>query len=80
MTDQTFGIRDFADSCGSCFSAAADAAFPIPGVRAVGIDRTVGTLTVPTTRRLDAAELAAAIDEAGCDLADPEPTRHEMAS
>ena len=30
MTDQTFGIRDFADSCGSCFSAAADAAFPIP--------------------------------------------------
>ena len=80
MTNQTFAIRDFADSCGFCLRAAADAAFWIPGVRAVGIDRTVGTLTVPTPRRVAAAEFAAAIDEAGFDLAYAEPMQHEMAS
>jgi hypothetical protein len=63
MIDHTFAVPGLAGSGAQYVRAVADAAFTIPGVHAVGIDRTGATLTVTSSRPIDDAELSAAIDE-----------------
>jgi Protein of unknown function (DUF3703) len=69
MTDHTITVPDLADGSVPRLRLAADAAFGIPGVRAVGIDRSVGTLTVTSSRPITATELTAAITGAPTALA-----------
>jgi hypothetical protein len=80
MTNHTFAVHGLAGRGLQINRAAADAAFSVPGVVAVGIDRAAGTLTLTSTRPVDVADRAAAIDEAGFGLADRQPVRQRRAS
>ena len=73
MTDHTFAVEGMPGGCLRSARALADAAFNIPGVRAVGIDRAGGRVTVTTTRPVGVAEFAAAIDTAGFALSHRQP-------
>jgi Protein of unknown function (DUF3703) len=64
MTDHTFAVPGLASAGGHYVRAVADAAFTIPGVHAVGIDRRGATLTLTSTRPIDVTEFSAAIDGA----------------
>src|SRR5262245_55067810 len=63
MIDQTFAVPGLTSGGAQYVRAVADAAFAIPGVSAVGIDRAGATLTVSSSRPIDVAEFSAAIDE-----------------
>jgi hypothetical protein len=67
MIDHTFAVPGLVAGGGPFVRAVVDAAFAIPGVHAVGIDWTGATLTVTSSRPIDAAELSAAIDRATSD-------------
>ena len=71
MIDHTFAVPGLTSGGAQYVRAVADAAFAIPGVHAVGIDRAGGTLTVTSSRPIAAAELAAAIDDVGFDGRSP---------
>jgi hypothetical protein len=67
MIDHTLAVPGLTSGGAQYVRAVADAAFAIPGVHAVGIDRAGATLTVTSSRRIEAGELSAAIDDAGSD-------------
>ena len=66
MIDHTFAVPGLSSGGAQYMRGVADAVFAIPGVHAVGIDRTTATLTVTSSRPIGAAELGAAIDETPC--------------
>jgi hypothetical protein len=80
MTDHTFAVNGLAYGRVQSLRAAADAAFNIPAVRAVGIDRTAGTITITSVRPVPVAEFAAAIKVAGFDLTNDRSIKNASAS
>ncbi len=56
-------------TCSHCEEAVASEVERIPGVTKARSDAATGTVTVEATRDLDRAEVAAAVDEAGYELA-----------
>ena len=56
-------------SCGHCVHAVTAALSKLPGVRSVDVDLTSGAVTVAADRELAQAEVEAAVDEAGYELA-----------
>jgi hypothetical protein len=67
MIDHTYAVPGLTTGGVQYVRAVTDAAFAIPGVHAVGIDRAGATLTVTSSRPIEVAELSAAIDESGFD-------------
>jgi Protein of unknown function (DUF3703) len=63
MIDHNFAVPGLASGGAQYVRGVADAVFAIPGVHAVGIDRAGATLTITSSRAIDAAELSAAIHE-----------------
>ena len=63
MIDHTFAVPDLTSGGAQYVRAVTDAAFAIPGVQAVGIDRAAATLTVTSSRAIEVAEFSAAIGE-----------------
>ncbi|MDR2348840.1 MAG: cation transporter [Bifidobacteriaceae bacterium] len=71
MADSTFRVKGM--TCAHCVAAVKDEVGGLPGVMAVTVDlapEAVSTVTVSSSAPLDAAAVAAAIDEAGYELAD----------
>jgi copper ion binding protein len=56
-------------TCGHCVSAVQQEVGAIAGVADVSVDLASGEVTVTSDRPLDADEVAAAVDEAGYELA-----------
>jgi copper chaperone len=56
-------------TCGHCVGAVQQEIGAIAGVCAVDVELATGNVTVQSTRPLDRAEIAAAVDEAGYQLA-----------
>jgi copper chaperone len=55
-------------SCAHCVAAVTEEVAKIAGVTAVDVDLASGAVTVTSAAPVDAAELAAAIDEAGYEV------------
>ena len=56
-------------TCAHCVTAVTEEISHIPGVREVAVDLGSGTVTVTSDRALDEAVVAAAVDEAGYEMA-----------
>ena len=56
-------------TCGHCVTAVTEEVSQIPGVRNVEVDLSTGAVTVTSDAALDEAAVAAAVDEAGYELA-----------
>ena len=56
-------------TCGHCIAAVTHEVKAVPGVSDVSVDITTGRVIVTSTRALERAEVAAAVDEAGYELA-----------
>lgn len=67
MTVQTYTVTGM--TCGHCVQAVTSELSKLPGVTGVTVDLPTGLATVESDRALDAAEVAAAVDEAGYELA-----------
>lgn len=69
MTTTTYAVRGM--TCGHCVNAVTEEMLSIVGVTDVAIDLVEGgdsTVTVTSTDELDAAQVKAAVDEAGYEL------------
>jgi copper chaperone len=64
---QTFQVTGM--TCGHCVSAVQEEVGAIAGVTDVAVDLASGRVTVDSSREVTAAEMAAAVDEAGYQLA-----------
>jgi copper chaperone len=60
-------------TCGHCVAAVREEISQLPGVTAVEVDLDSGRVEVAAAGPIDAAALAAAVDEAGYSIADPQP-------
>jgi copper chaperone CopZ len=67
MSIQTFTVSGM--TCGHCVQAVTSELAKLPGVTDVTVDLTSGVATVESGRTLDSTEVAAAVDEAGYELA-----------
>ena len=67
MFQQTFHVTGM--TCGHCVAAVKEEVGAIADVTDVAVDLTEGRVTVGSHREVTAAELAAAVDEAGYQLA-----------
>ena len=65
--EQTFQVTGM--TCGHCVSAVTEEVGAIAGVTNVAVDLTSGRVTVEGGREVTTAEVAAAVDEAGYQLA-----------
>ncbi|MCP3799071.1 heavy-metal-associated domain-containing protein [Allokutzneria sp. A3M-2-11 16] len=52
-------------TCGHCVASVTEELSEVPGVTAVEVELSSGTVTVTSTRPVDADEVAAAVTEAG---------------
>jgi copper chaperone CopZ len=69
-TSQKFQLRGL--TCGHCVTAVASEVSAIPGVLSADVDLVVGglsTLTVHSANSIEGAAVAAAVDEAGYEVA-----------
>jgi copper chaperone CopZ len=71
MDDQTFTFTGTVTgmTCGHCVAAVTEEVGAIDGVTDVRVDLASGELAVASTHPLERAQVAAAVDEAGCALA-----------
>jgi copper chaperone len=67
MSIQTFTVSGM--TCGHCVQAVTSELAKLPGVSNVSVDLSTGVATVESSRALDSAEVGAAVDEAGYELA-----------
>ena len=67
MTTQTYTVIGM--TCSHCVNAVATELRALDGVDSVDVDLEAGTATVVSNEPLDVAAVAAAIDEAGYELA-----------
>lgn len=58
-------------TCGHCVAAVREEISQLPGVTSVEVDLDSGRVEVAAVGPIDAAALAAAVDEAGYSIADP---------
>ncbi len=63
MTTNTYTVSGM--TCGHCVNAVTSEISQVPGVDAVQVDLTSGTVTVTSEAPLDDAAVAAAVEEAG---------------
>jgi copper chaperone CopZ len=64
---QTYAVTGM--TCGHCVRAVTDELSALPGVERVHVDLAAGTATVSSAAPLSPAQVRAAVDEAGYDLA-----------
>ncbi len=69
MTDIRTTYQVEGMTCGHCIAAVTTEVKSVPGVSDVSVDITTGRVIVTSTRPLERAEVAAAVDEAGYELA-----------
>ena len=67
MTTQIFTVTGM--SCDHCVRAVTEEVAKLPGAQDVVVDLTSGSLTVASAEGLDPAKVAAAVDEAGYEVA-----------
>ena len=67
ITTTTFTITGM--TCSHCVKAVTEEICKLDGVTAVHIDLATGTAAVESDQRLDAAAVAAAVDDAGYEVA-----------
>ena len=67
MSEKTYTVTGM--TCGHCVQAVTEEVEKVPGVTSVAIDLPTGRVTVTSERDLDDTEVAAAVDEAGYELA-----------
>ncbi len=70
MSTTTYGVTGM--TCGHCVSAVKDELSQVPGVTGVDVDLVAGgtsTVTLTSDTPVDDAAVAAAVDEAGYELA-----------
>lgn len=56
-------------TCGHCAASVREEVGSIPGVTAVDVDLTSGTVTIDTVREVEADAIKGAVEEAGYELA-----------
>ena len=69
MTTSTTTFRVAGMTCGHCVGAVTEEVTKLPGVASVDVDLASGQVTVTSTAPLDDVDIAAAVDEAGYELA-----------
>jgi copper chaperone len=69
VTTSTTTFRVAGMTCGHCVGAVTEEVTKLPGVASVDVDLASGQVTVTSTAPLDDADIAAAVDEAGYELA-----------
>ena len=67
MTTSTYTVTGM--TCGHCVSAVSEEVGTLPGVTGVEVDLPTGAVTVTSDAPLDDAAVAAAVEEAGYELA-----------
>jgi copper chaperone len=67
MTTQTYTVTGM--TCSHCVTSVSSEIKQIPGVTDVQVDLTAGLVTVASDQPLDDTAVAAAVDEAGYELA-----------
>jgi copper chaperone len=67
MTTQTYVVRGM--TCGHCVQAVTSELTKLPGVSAVDVELASGRVSVASTEPVDRDAVAAAVDEAGYELA-----------
>ena len=67
MSTSTYTVTGM--TCGHCVSAVSEEVGGLPGVTEVQVDLPTGALTVTSDAPLDDAAVAAAVEEAGYELA-----------
>ena len=67
MTTRTYRVSGM--TCGHCVSAVTREVEAIDGVQDVQVELSTGDVTVTSSRALDVSAVAAAVDEAGYQLA-----------
>ena len=67
MTTSTYTVTGM--TCGHCVSAVSEEVGGLPGVSEVSVDLPTGAVTVTSDSPLDEAAVAAAVEEAGYQLA-----------
>jgi copper chaperone CopZ len=68
-TPTTYALTVTGMTCSHCVQAIHEEVSAIPGVEQVQVDLPTGALTVQACRELSRSEIAAAVDEAGYQLA-----------
>ncbi|MFD5243231.1 heavy-metal-associated domain-containing protein [Amycolatopsis sp. NPDC058340] len=66
MSESTYAVSGMV--CGHCAGFVTEEIETIAGVTAVAVDVENGTVTVTSDRKLDVAEVRAAVEEAGYEL------------
>lgn len=67
MTETTYTVTGM--TCGHCASSVSEEVGSLTGVRDVSVDLPTGAVTVTSESELDVAEVRAAVEEAGYQLA-----------
>ncbi|TCP54860.1 copper chaperone CopZ [Tamaricihabitans halophyticus] len=67
MTEGTYSVSGMA--CGHCADSVTEEIERVTGVTAVSVDVEAGTVTVTSEAELDIADIHAAVEEAGYELA-----------
>ena len=67
MSTSTYTVTGM--TCGHCVSAVSEEVGALPGVTGVAVDLPTGAVTVTSDAPLDEAAVAAAVEEAGYELA-----------
>ena len=67
MSTSTYTVTGM--TCGHCVSAVSEEVGALPGVTEVQVDLPTGAVTVTSDAPLDEASVAAAVEEAGYELA-----------
>jgi copper chaperone len=67
MTTSTYTVAGM--TCGHCVQAVSTEVGAIPGVTGVDVDLETGSVTVASDQPVDAAQVRAAVEEAGYELA-----------
>jgi len=67
MTTSTYAVAGM--TCAHCVQAVSTEVGAIPGVTGVEVDLAAGSVTVTSDQSVDAAQVRAAVEEAGYELA-----------
>ncbi|MGW6503400.1 heavy-metal-associated domain-containing protein [Nonomuraea angiospora] len=69
MSTATYTVKGM--TCGHCVSSVKEEVSEVAGVTNVEVDLAAGLLTVDSDGPIDAAKIAAAVEEAGYEVANP---------
>lgn len=69
MSTTTYTVHGM--TCGHCVSSVKEEVSEVAGVTNVGVDLPTGLLTIKSDAPMDPAKIAAAVEEAGYEMAGP---------